>query len=333
MLLTGFVPLALCQAQAMGKITLDGPSPLPMAAVKTADPEKEVAKPPALPTDFGMPRGVDVMANLGAATRTAASAPTLSSILAPTIPAAPVMVAAATADPAARTPAPLPPLESPQPPTAHPVAAPVAVAPPIGPNAEAAKPAGIEQQPIRGSGPEAVKSAGSDAKSAGLPGLGFGQVIAALAIVIGLIFVGRALARKFVPGAAASSGKGVIEILARHPLAKNQSLVLVRIGSQIVALNQGREASASVLVINEPMEVARIIGQIEGKNPASIQAGFNKLLANARMDLESGDEETDLKAMGEENLDEQLEEMAAAKRQLMELRQHVRSVRDSLPRE
>ena len=32
-----------------------------------------------------------------------------------------------------------------------------------------------------------------------------------------------------------------------------------------------------------------------------------------------------------ENLDEQLEEMAAAKRQLMELRQHVRSVRDRMP--
>ena len=36
--------------------------------------------------------------------------------------------------------------------------------------------------------------------------------------------------------------------------------------------------------------------------------------------------------MEPENLDTQLEEMAAAKRQLMELRQQVRSVRDSFPR-
>jgi len=137
--------------------------------------------------------------------------------------------------------------------------------------------------------------------------------------------------RKFVPGAGTSNGKGVIEILARHPLTKNQSIVLVRIGSQIVALNQGKEASESVLVISEPMEVSRIIGQIEGKSPASMQAGFNRLLANARMDLENGEAEP--ASLGEENLDEQLEEMAAAKRQLMELRQHVRTVRDSLPRE
>jgi hypothetical protein len=141
------------------------------------------------------------------------------------------------------------------------------------------------------------------------------------------------MVRKFVPGAGASNGKGVIEILARHPLSKNQAIVLVRIGSQIVAINQGRDASHSVLVINEPMEVARIIGQIEGKNPASMQAGFNKLLANARMDLESGANDVETHSLNDENLDEQLEEMAAAKRQLMELRQHVRSVRDSLPRE
>jgi len=168
-------------------------------------------------------------------------------------------------------------------------------------------------------------------------GLGsLGQVGAALAIVIGLILVGKALARKFVPGARATNGKGVIEILARHPLAKNQSIVLVRIGSQLGAPNPGREASESILVISEPPAVANIIGQIEGQSPPSIQAGFNKLLANARMDLEQGDETTeqepDLRSITPESLDEQLEEMAAAKRQLMELRQHVRTVRDSLPR-
>ena len=161
---------------------------------------------------------------------------------------------------------------------------------------------------------------------------GAGQTVAALAVVVGLILIGKALVKKFVPGAAASNGKGVIEILARHPLAKNQSIVLVRIGSQIVALNQGRESSESVLVISDTQEVARIIGQIEGKNPQSIQAGFNKLLANARMDLET-EREPEENTMSGENIDEQLEEMAAAKRQLMELRQHVRSVRDSLPRD
>jgi hypothetical protein len=205
----------------------------------------------------------------------------------------------------------------------------------------------IEQEPIRLSANPAVKTpaaagpaaagvaASQPASSMSLPsGLkNMAEVAAALAIVIGLIFVGKAAVRKFVPGANAPAGKGVIEILARHPLSKNQSIVLVRIGSQIVALNQGKDASESVLVISDPAEVAKIIGQIEGKNPASSQAGFNRLLANARIDLEQdGTQDPEVRDMAPESLDEQLDEMAAAKRQLMELRQHVRSVRDSLPR-
>jgi len=163
------------------------------------------------------------------------------------------------------------------------------------------------------------------------------QVLAALAVCIGLALLGKALAKKYLPAAKIAGGKGVIEVLARYPLTKNQSLILVRIGSQIVTLNQGKDQSHSVLVINDPNEVAKILGQIEGKSPTSIQSGFNKLLANARLDLEESPSDNDpndfeSRSMQPENLDSQLEEMAAAKRQLMELRQQVRSVRDSIPR-
>ena len=200
----------------------------------------------------------------------------------------------------------------------------------------------IEHQEIRPQPASTQKSAQTQGASTTTPwGLPAGlasvlQVAAALAIVIGLIFIGKALARRFMPGAKAGNGKGVIEILARYPIAKNQSLVLVRIGSQIVTLNQGKDQSHSVLVISDPNEVAKIVGQIEGTHPKSIQAGFNRLLANARMDLENTDgaekEDFEATSMEPQNLDSQLEEMAAAKRQLMELRQQVRSVRDSLPR-
>ena len=83
------------------------------------------------------------------------------------------------------------------------------------------------------------------------------------------------------------------------------------------------------------------MGQIEGTNPQSIQAGFSKLLANARMDLEDPANDPDAPATAPreasfsdvDDLDAQLDEMAAAKRQLMDLRQQVRSVRDHLPRD
>ncbi len=202
----------------------------------------------------------------------------------------------------------------------------------------------IEAAPIRGlqaagSSKPATGTNTSAAPTVGLPSgvINALQVAAALAVVVGLILIGKVLAKKYVPGAKAGNGKGVIEVLARYPLCKNQALVLVRIGSQIVTLNQGKETSQSVLVISDPSEVAKIMGQIEGQQPQSIQAGFTKLLANARMDLEDPMNDPDrsdfeLRSMEPENLDSQLEEMAAAKRQLMELRQQVRSVRDSIPR-
>jgi flagellar biogenesis protein FliO len=194
---------------------------------------------------------------------------------------------------------------------------------------------------VPAAGPTTQTSPGQALKT-GLSQTGIGtavQVGGALFIVVGLIFIARAMAKKWVPGVGASNGKNVIEILARYPLAKAQSLVMVRIGSQIVVLNQTKEASTSVLVISDQTEVAGILGQIQGGKPSSIQAGFTKLLANAQMDLERQDMsepdaiEARMQAnhvMEEEQLDEQLDEMAAAKRQLMELRTQVRTIRENL---
>jgi len=158
------------------------------------------------------------------------------------------------------------------------------------------------------------------------------QVIAALAVVVGMVFIARAAMRKWAPGSVVGNGKGVMEVLARYPLTRTQSLVLMRIGSQVVVLNQGKDTSQSVLVIHDQMEVANILGQIQGTKPNSISNGFTSLLNTARLDLEASDERVEAnRAMEVEDLDTQLDEMAAAKRQLMQLRQQVRSVRESMP--
>jgi flagellar biogenesis protein FliO len=207
--------------------------------------------------------------------------------------------------------------------------------------APAASRSALEATPIRGGTAAGTNVPGdSGDKKAPEGGLTKGlmslvQVGGALAVVIGLIYIGRALVRKFVPGAAAGHGEGVIEILARHPLAKGQALVLVRIGSQIVVLNQGRETSQSVLVVSDAEEVANILGQLQGAKPTSSQAGFNRLLANARMDLEQGEDAEEgedrpvavaNKPVEAASMEEELEEMAAARRQLMDLREQVRAV-------
>ncbi|HVX86552.1 MAG TPA: flagellar biosynthetic protein FliO [Phycisphaerae bacterium] len=264
---------------------------------------------------------------------------TTSSAMAP-VPVAPSQAPAASAIPPAPLPAPAP----------IGAAAPAADAT-LSPSAAAEKGnpltdptitpplTSLEQKPIRKPSAEsttgaAAGSAGSGAKlPSGLSSVL--QVAAALGVVIGLIFVGKGLARKYVPGAKTSGLKGAIEILARHPLSKNQSIVLVRIGSQIVALNQGKDQSQSVLVISDQAEVAKLLGQIDGQSPKSIQAGFNRLLANAAVDLQDSANDPDREVadpVDSRSLDDQLEEMAAARRQLMDLRSQVRTVREKLPR-
>jgi flagellar biogenesis protein FliO len=161
-----------------------------------------------------------------------------------------------------------------------------------------------------------------------------GETAAALAVVIGLAFVARAGLKKFAPHSVVSSGKGAMEILARQPLSKNQTLTLIRVGSQLVLISQGKETSNSLLVVHEPVEVARLIGQIEGNKPGSLSASFANLLNGAHDDLQQPESEEVISAnrmMEAESLDSQLDEMAAAKRQLMDLRQQVRSMRDAIP--
>jgi len=89
-----------------------------------------------------------------------------------------------------------------------------------------------------------------------------------------------------------------------------------------------------VLVISDQQEVANILGQIQGQKSTSIKKQFDGYLNIAQRELETGEEEPDLleasKAVETHDLDAQLDEMAAARRQLMELRQQVRSVRDNL---
>jgi flagellar biogenesis protein FliO len=221
-----------------------------------------------------------------------------------------------------------------------PAPAPEAAAPEPLPAAPAPAPlTSLEQKAIRKpstSQPAAGSSSGAIAASPKVPSgiASVAQVGAALAIVIGLIFVGKAIAKKYVPSVKAAAHKGIIEVLARHPLSKNQSIVLIRIGSQIVALNQGKDQSQSVLVISDQTEVAKLMGQIDGQSPKSIQAGFNRLLANAAVDLEdpANDPDRESPAIDPGSLDDQLEEMAAARRQLMDLRSQVRTVRDKMPR-
>jgi flagellar biogenesis protein FliO len=86
-----------------------------------------------------------------------------------------------------------------------------------------------------------------------------GPLCAVLAL---LLLLGRAARR----GGALGGGRpsGVLAVLGRYPVARGQSLVLLRLGARILLLYQSRCAVTALAEISDADEVAALIARAEG---------------------------------------------------------------------
>jgi len=97
------------------------------------------------------------------------------------------------------------------------------------------------------------------------------RVAGALAAVIGLIFLCRAVMRRagLVPGMdKAGRPSGVLEILARYPIARRQYLVLLKLGRRIVLVHQNGQSINTVTEVSDPDEVALLLSRVQGGSSA-----------------------------------------------------------------
>jgi flagellar biogenesis protein FliO len=134
---------------------------------------------------------------------------------------------------------------------------------------------------------------------------GFGALTATavpLAIVIGVILIASFLFRRAVKSGgslAASLGgggrapAGLLEVLGRYPIARGQTLVLLKVDQRVLLLSQtsssrGNAGGFTTLSeITDPSDVASIlakVGESEATGPAS---RFNALLADANGEHET----------------------------------------------
>jgi flagellar biogenesis protein FliO len=124
------------------------------------------------------------------------------------------------------------------------------------PGATAAAGAGTTERPV----PEAA--------GRGWGGLGAGEILrvsAALAVVLALLIGARVLLRR-VGGALRGGGRpgGIMNILGRYPVARGQSLVLLRLGAgRIVLVHQSRSSMTTLAEVSDPDEIARLVARIE----------------------------------------------------------------------
>jgi flagellar biogenesis protein FliO len=99
------------------------------------------------------------------------------------------------------------------------------------------------------------------------------RVLGALAIVLALLFALRFVMRRAAGGlGAAGRPSGVLEILARYPIARGQSLMVLKMARRIVLVHHSGTTMRTLSEVNDPEEVAALLGRLEaGSRPREAQ--------------------------------------------------------------
>ncbi len=115
----------------------------------------------------------------------------------------------------------------------------------------------------------------------------------ALALVTCLIFALRWLMRKAAGsvgtvraqiGAGGRAPSGVLFVLARYPITKSSTLVLVRLDKRVLLLSHTSAGFRTLAEITDPSEVASIAGKCNDRDGVSANAAFHAELKRASAD-------------------------------------------------
>jgi flagellar biogenesis protein FliO len=149
----------------------------------------------------------------------------------------------------------------------------------------------LEQRPLVRA--PAGQKADSVTPTAPTDGIGFTRVLLSLAAVVGLILFLRWGGVKLFKGQGTPHSTGVMQVVARAPIAPRQQLMLVRVGRRVVVVSNSAGQMTPLSEITDADEVAELLGQLKrgrepGANPfASI---FNRAEADYEQPAEVGSE-------------------------------------------
>jgi len=103
----------------------------------------------------------------------------------------------------------------------------------------------------------------------------------ALGAVVALLLVLR-LGLRRLGGPLTGGGRpsGVLEVLARYPVARGQQLVLLKLCGRVVLLHQARTGMTALSEVSDPDEVAAVLSRVGSASAGSARgpAGFSALL-------------------------------------------------------
>jgi len=152
-----------------------------------------------------------------------------------------------------------------------------------------------EQLPL---GPTGADAAG-DGDRAGADALGRNwmmNTLAALGVVIGLIFLLRWLAKRsgLGGGVRVSASSPIVEVLSRTTVAPRSHIVLLRVGGRILVVNDGTAGMRTLATVEDPDEVAGLLQSVETAKESSMSNSFGRVMSKLSNQWSSADDTAEL---------------------------------------
>lgn len=110
------------------------------------------------------------------------------------------------------------------------------------------------------------------------------RVVVALCVVLGLLLLLRAAAKRMGRGEQTGRPSGVLEVLARYPIARNQQIVLLKVARRVVVAHLAGQSMTPISEFDEPDEVAQLLSRLEAGSRGKQAARFKRLLSRFEAD-------------------------------------------------
>jgi flagellar biogenesis protein FliO len=111
------------------------------------------------------------------------------------------------------------------------------------------------------------------------------RTLGALVIVLGLIFALRFILQKAAGGQVGGGSGGLVQVLGRSPIGFKSYILFLRIHQRVIVASQTPQGIQTLVVLDDPQEVAWIARQAEGRG------GFSSVLERVQEQQGSGEDQ------------------------------------------
>ena len=139
--------------------------------------------------------------------------------------------------------------------------------------------AAVESQPVARTRPISP-----DAENGGV---NWTKLAMSMFIVLGLIVALRYVAVWFLPGARVGGGGRGVRVLGRTAIAPRQQILLLHVGRRVLVVGDSAGTMSPLANIDEPDEVAELLGQMSQTTPTNAASRFKALFGRAERDFET----------------------------------------------